>query len=135
MFNGKVELNVPLDDKIMPFLFGKGIVCQTASGKIKPTHRKKLLRCSELEIVTAFNAELRGICNYYSMASNFNRLDYFSYLMEYSCLRTLANKHKSKVKKIKELYKDGKGSWAIPYKTKQGDKLCYFAKYMDSKNI
>ncbi len=132
LFNGTVELNIPFDDKIMPFLFEKGIVYQE-NGKIKPTHRRKLLRCTELEILTAFNAELRGICNYYSMASNFNRLDYFSFLMEYSCLRTLANKHKSSVKKIKERYKDGKGGWCIPYETKQGEKVCYFAKYMDCK--
>jgi len=133
VFSGKVELNVPFDDKIMPFLFDKGIICQK-NGKIKPAHRKKLLRCTELEIVTTFNAELRGICNYYSMASNFNRLDYFAYLMEYSCLKTLANKHKSKVSKIREQYKDGKGSWSIPYTTKQGDKRCYFARYMNCKN-
>jgi hypothetical protein len=67
------------------------------------------------------------------MASNFNRLDYFAYLMEYSCLKTLANKHKSKVSKIMEQYKDGKGSWGIPYTTKHGDKRCYFARYMDCK--
>lgn len=132
LFNGTVELNIPFDDKIMPFLFEKGIVYQE-NGKTKPTHRRNLLRCTELEILTAFNAELRGICNYYSMASNFNRLDYFSFLMEYSCLRTLANKHKSSVKRIKERYKDGKGGWCIPYETKQGEKICYFAKYMDCK--
>ena len=133
VFNGKVELNVPFEDKIMPFLYDKGIISQK-NGKVKPTHRKKLLRCTELEIITAYNAELRGICNYYSMASNFNRLDYFAYLMEYSCLKTLANKHKSKIGKVLKQYKDGKGRWGIPYTTKQGDKRCYFAKYMDCKN-
>ena len=91
------------------------------------------MRCTDLEIVMTFNAQLRGICNYYSMASNFHKLNYFSYLMEYSCLKTLAAKHKSYVKIFKDKYKDGKGNWGIPYTTKKGDKRCYFAKYMECK--
>ena len=54
--------------------------------------------------------------------------------MEYSCLKTLAEKHKTTVRKIKEKYKDGNGSWVIPYTTKKGKKRCYFAKYMECKN-
>ena len=45
-------------------------------------------------------AELRGICSYYGMASNFCKLHYFAYLMEYSCLKTLASKHKTSLSKI-----------------------------------
>ena len=132
--NGMVELCVPLDEKIMRFLFDKKVIRQTADGKIKPERRKTLLRCTDFEIVSAYNAELRGICNYYSMASNFNKLCYFAYLMEYSCLKTLAGKHKSKISKIRTMYKDGRGGWGIPYETKQGRKRCYFAKYSDCKD-
>lgn len=39
--------------------------------------------------------------------------------MEYSCLKTLASKHKTSLVKIRAKYKDGFGSWAIPYETKQ----------------
>ena len=74
---------------------------------------KTLLRCTDLEIISAYNAELRGLCNYYSIASNFGKLNYFAYLMEYSCLKTLAGKHKSKISKIKAQYKDGRGGWGI----------------------
>ena len=35
--------------------------------------------------------------------------------MEYSCLMTLAAKHKSSVRKMLKQYKDGKGGWCIPY--------------------
>ena len=132
--NNHVELNVPLDDKIMGFLFEKNVISQSKDGKIEPIRRTKLQQCTPLEIVNTFNAELRGICNYYSLASNFNRLNYFAYLMEYSCLKTLASKHDSKISKIIEMYKDGKGSWGIPYETKTGSKRCYFAKYSDCKN-
>lgn len=83
--NNMTELSVPFGDKIMKFLFENKIVKQK-NGKIKPIHRCRLLRCTELEIVMTYNAELRGICNYYSMANNFCNLNYFAYLMEYSCL-------------------------------------------------
>lgn len=131
--NGMVELCVPLRDKVMHFLFDKRVIRQTEDGRIKPERRKTLLRCTDLEIVLAYNAELRGICNYYSIASNFNKLSYFAYLMECSCLKTLAGKHKCKTGRIRTMYKDGLGGWSILYQTKSGKKRCYFAKYGDCK--
>ncbi|HCQ6189426.1 group II intron reverse transcriptase/maturase [Clostridioides difficile] len=132
--NNKVELSIPFKDKIEKFLFSSGIVKQRSdNGKLEPIHRPQLLNRTDLEIVTIYNAELRGICNYYGLASNFNKLIYFNYLMEYSCLKTLAGKHRSKVSKIRVMYKDGTGKWAIPYETKTGIKKMYFANYADCK--
>ena len=128
-----VELNIPLEDKIMKFMFSKGIIEQKENGAIESVRRTKLLRCTPLEIVSTFNAEIRGISNYYSLASNYKSLNYFSYLMEYSCLKTLANKHKCTIHKVVERYKDGKGKWGIPYETKKGSKRCYIAKYSDCR--
>lgn len=130
--NNMTELTIPFQDKIMKFMFDKKIIYQK-NGVIKPLHRAALFNCTELEIVATYNAELRGICNYYSMASNFCNLNYFSYLMEYSCLKTLANKHKCTIGKIKNKYKDGKGKWCIPYQTKTKSKQCYFASYQECK--
>ena len=129
-FNGKVELLIP-QEKINKFLFSKGIVRQKKNGEMFPICRVPLRNSTDLEIIAVFNAELRGIGNYYSLASNFCDLHYFSYLMEYSCLKTLAAKHKTRITKIRKMFKDGKGSWAIPYETKVGGKLMYFAKYSD----
>jgi len=131
--NNSVELNVPLNEKIRPFLLSKGIVRQRKDGTLYPVHRYVLESLTDLEIVTVYNAELRGICNYYNMASNFCKLDYFAYLMEYSCLKTLAGKHKTTTSKIRSMYKDGQGGWAIPYKTKDEAKRCYFAKFRNCK--
>ena len=132
--NNKVELSIPFKDKIEKFLFSNGIVKQRSdNGKLEPIHRPQLLNRTDLEIATIYNAELRGICNYYGLASNFNKLIYFNYLMEYSCLKTLAGKHRSKVSKIRAMYKDGTGKWAIPYETKTGIKKMYFANYADCK--
>ena len=132
--NNKVELSIPFKDKIEKFLFSNGIVKQRSdNGKLEPIHRPQLLNRTDLEIVNIYNAELRGICNYYGLASNFNKLIYFNYLMEYSCLKTLAGKHRSKVSKIRAMYKDGTGKWAVPYETKTGIKKMYFANYADCK--
>lgn len=132
--NNKVELNVPLKDKIEKFLFAKKVIIQKENGELYPVARKSLLRCTDLEIVSAYNAELRGICNYYNLASNFCMLNYFEYFMEYSCLKTLASKHKSTVSKMKQKFRNGSGHWGVPYETKSGSKICNFAKYSEGKN-
>jgi group II intron reverse transcriptase/maturase len=132
--NNMTELAIPFGDKIHRFLFENSVVEQN-NGKLEPVRRLSLLRLTDFEIVSTYNAELRGICNYYHMASNFCHLNYFAYLMEYSCLKTLAAKHKSTIHKIAAMYKDGSGKWAIPYETKQGKKRLYFADYRECKQV
>ena len=131
--NGGVELLVPLNDKIRPFVFTKGVAIQKEDGSMFPVHRKYLVGLTDLEIVSVYNAELRGICNYYGMASNFCKLHYFAYLMEYSCLKTLASKHKTSLSRTIDKFNDGTGKWGIPYETKLGSKRRYFANYADCK--
>ena len=136
--NGGVELLVPLNDKIRQFVFTKGVAIQKEDGSMFPVHRKylvglTLVGLTDLEIVSVYNAELRGICNYYGMASNFCKLHYFAYLMEYSCLKTLASKHKTSLSKIINKFNDGTGKWGVPYETKLGSKRRYFANYADCK--
>ncbi|WP_285023685.1 reverse transcriptase domain-containing protein [Lactococcus garvieae] len=132
--NGSVELLVPLQDKIRQFIFDKKIAIQKKDSSWFPVHRKYLIRSTDLEIITIYNSELRGICNYYGLASNFNQLNYFAYLMEYSCLKTIASKHKGTLSKTISMYKDGSGSWGIPYETKQGKRRRYFAKFSECKS-
>ena len=131
--NGSVELNVPFEDKIMPFLFEKSVIRQTHDGEIEYIARKYLYRCTDLEILDTYNSELRGICNYYSIASNFSGLKYFAYLMEYSCLKTLAGKHKSTSKKMRDQFHVA-GGWGIPYETAKGRQFRIFTKYSDCKD-
>lgn len=126
-----MELAVPLGDKIQPFLFKHGVVKQKENGELEPIHRNDLLRLTDLEIVSAYDAELRGICNFYYLAGNFYKLHYMSYLMEYSCLKTLAFKHRCTIGKIKEKFSDKKGGWCIPYETKKGMKYLYLSKHSD----
>lgn len=128
----KVELLIPIEDKLNRFLFDHGVIKQK-DGVKKPCKRGQLIRLTDYEIVSSYNAELRGISNYYNIASNFCDLQYFAYLMECSCLKTLAAKHRCKTSKIRVMFQDGKGGWCIPHKTKYGDNPLYFARYRDSK--
>ena len=122
--NNTVELLIPLKDKVEKYLFNKGAVKQrTDNGKLEPVARVDLTRNTDLEIVTTYDAEIRGLCNFYFLASNYRSLNYFSYLMEYSCLKTLAWKHRCKLSKIYDKYRIGAKRWGIPYETKAGKKV------------
>lgn len=133
--NYTVELLAPMNDKIIPFLLTKGVATQSATDNtLVSTMRTALIGMTDLEIVMTYNSELRGVCNYYALASNFGNLSYFAFLMEYSCLKTLARKHKCSIAQIRERYKDGHGKWCIPYQTKTGKHYCYFAKFSDCKD-
>lgn len=130
----KVALSIPHAEKIEKFMFAKKAIIQTNGGalKFKPVHRTALLNLSDSEIVEHYNAEMRGLLNYYNLAVDYHTLDYFCYLMEYSCLKTIANKHKTSIRKIIRLYKDGK-TWSVPYETKEGTKRVRPVKIADCK--
>ena len=131
--NNTVELLIPLKDKVKKYLFNKGAVKQrTDNGKLEPVARVDLTRNTDLEIVTTYDAEIRGLCNFYFLASNYRSLNYFSYLMEYSCLKTLAWKHRCKLSKIYDKYRIGAKRWGIPYETKNGKKVRKLTKFNET---
>lgn len=128
----KVALSVPHTEKIEKFMFAKKVIRQKENGEFQPIHRAGLLNLADYEIVEQYNAEARGLCNYYNLACDYHTLDYFCYLMEYSCLKTIANKHKTSIRKIIRQYKDGK-TWSVPYETKAGTKRVRPVKIADCK--
>ena len=129
--NQSVELLVPFE-KIEQFMYQREIVIQAKDGSLIPWQRGAMAGLTDLEVVDTYNSQARGICNYYSLASNFSKLTYFVYLMEYSCLKTLAKKHKSRISAIKKMYQCGH-SWGIPYETKSGKKRMMIIKFSDLK--
>lgn len=80
--NNMTELSVPFEDKIHKFIFSKGIAKQKLDETLLPVHRKHLVNLTDLEILSTYNAELWGICNYYNMAVDFHKLSYLEYLIE-----------------------------------------------------
>jgi len=127
-----VALTIPHREKIENFLFAENVIRQKPDGVFEPIHRPGLLNQADYEIVEQYNAEARGLCNYYHMACDYHTLSYFCYLMEYSCLKTIANKHKSTIRKLIRKYKHGK-TWAVLYKTKKGTNYVKSVKIADCK--
>lgn len=76
----------------------------------KPKHRPYLINSDDLEILERYNAEIRGIYNFYSIANNCHSLHTFKYIMEYSMYKTYASKYRSSVVQICKKYKKDGGS-------------------------
>lgn len=119
-------------ERIEKFMYDREIVVQGKDGNMIPWQRGAMAGLSDLEIIDTYNSQTRGICNYYNLASNFAKLSYFVYLMEYSCLKTLAKKHKTRISAIKKMFKAGK-SWGVPYDIKSGKKRMMIIKFSDLK--
>lgn len=82
----------------------------------KAKHRPYLLTSSEVEIITMYNSEMRGFCNYYIFANNVkHELNKLSYLSFRSLVKTLAGRSKTKMSTIFKRLKDG-NEWVLKYK-------------------
>ncbi|MRX56884.1 group II intron reverse transcriptase/maturase [Bacillus idriensis] len=95
--------------------------------KWKSAHRTYLIQNDDLEILSIYNAEIRGLYNYYQLANNVYKLDSFKHIMEYSMYKTFANKYKSSVKKIINKFRLN-GHFGVRYDTISGKKVSYFYK-------
>lgn len=127
VYRGKIRLFVP-DGTIEKVIMKRKMVKDINAKEWKILHRPELLKLTPLEIVETYNAELRGLYNYYCLADNVSmKMWQLRYVMEYSCLKTLAGKYRTSIAKIKEKYRDGK-QWGIPYETKREKKIAYFFK-------
>ncbi len=82
----------------------------------KAKHRPYLLTASEVEIVTMYNSELRGLANYYILAKNVKyELSQLVYLAHRSLIKTLAGRSKTKMTVIYKRLKQG-NEWVLKYK-------------------
>lgn len=91
----------------------------------KGIHRGKLVNKDDIEIIRKYNAEIRGIYNYYRLANNVSVLNKFHYIMESSILRTFAAKYKSTLNKMKSKYFIN-DVFSVRYETKAGLRYCEF---------
>lgn len=72
--------------------------------------RPERITLSDAEIILAYNAELRGLANYYALALNAKReMNTLASLCWGSLLKTLANKHRSSVSKTAKRLKTDDG--------------------------
>lgn len=121
-FNGSVVLKVNKDVALKKLQRYEAIKLVEKNGKIiwKPMARTRLIHMKPEELVTLYNAEIRGFYNYYSIAYNASSVcSSFGYVMEYSLCKTLAHKVNSTVSKIKRKYTH-KGDFIVPYLDSKG---------------
>ena len=128
--NGKAAFCVPLKDKIETYLITNEYAIRRADGRLQPIAAKGHRNRPDNEIISIYNAQIRGIYNYYRLACNFSKLDYFVYIMEYSCLKTLAAKHRTTMAQARASRRIGK-RWGVKYMTKHGKKNLLFLNMTD----
>lgn len=93
----------------------------------KAIHRPKLINLRDIEILSKYNSEVRGLYNYYILACNVCAIGKFASLMHYSMLKTFANKYRTTANKIKAKYFRN-GRFTVIYPTKKGTKESVFFK-------
>ena len=79
--------------------------CQAYMQNDKPTHRTALLHDEDFSIVSRYQAEYRGVVQYYLLAYNVHHLRRLHRVMELSLTKTLAGKHKTSARKMRRKYK------------------------------
>ena len=79
----------------------------------------------DIEILSTYNAEIRGLYNFYSLANDAYKIGKFANIMKYSMLKTFANKYKTNVHRIKDRFYKG-GQFTVEYPTKSGNKQAVF---------
>lgn len=124
VYSGIVQLRMPLEKWTAKLLeYGAIRIKKDESGKErwKTMPRGKLINRTDIEILSRYNSEIRGLYNYYAIAGNVSTLNHFSSRMKYSMLKTFGSKYRCKVRKIKERYVKN-GEFTVAYKTKSGMK-------------
>lgn len=111
-------LNVP-HEKWVDKLKDLRVLKITPNGTWKPVHRTSLIHLDDLEILQIYNAQIRGMYNYYKLAKNVSVLNKFYYHMKYSLYKTFANKYKTSINKITNKYCEN-GVFTVTYSTKKG---------------
>lgn len=122
--NGKILLYVPHDKWLKRLLTYDALKIkydkQHDNKEIwEPVRRSCLLHLDDLEILNQYNAEIRGLYNYYRLANNVSVLNNFYYVMRYSMLKTFAGKYRTRISKIIRKYRKGK-DFAVEYLQKNG---------------
>ncbi|MHB8629099.1 MAG: HNH endonuclease [Aggregatilineales bacterium] len=135
--NGTIQLLVPTDvvrEKLKPFV---------SNGKA--SHHNARVNAPLLDTLTLYNAEIRGLYNFYCLATDVStKLGKFKFFHYYSLLKTVARKEKCSVAQVLSRYgvdvklKQKSGTrklFGVTYQTNSGTKtLTYFDEPLRKKN-
>lgn len=120
-FGAKVQLeigNATMRKKLLDY---DAMTISVRNGKEvwKPKSRPSMKNNDDLEILTQYNAEIRGLRNYYSIANNSSTIDSFYNIMEYSMYKTYACKYQTSTRKIIRKYTEGR-DFIVKYENRKG---------------
>jgi hypothetical protein len=94
--NGHIALRLPksvVQEKSLPYLKGR-----------KPIHNSFLMINQDFSIVHDYQTKLRGLYQYYALATNVSQLHHLKWIMEQSLMKTLAAKHQCSVREMLAKY-------------------------------
>ena len=83
----------------------------------QPAHRNELIHDEDYSIVDRYQAEFRGVVQYYLLALNVSHFGKLQWVMQQSLAKTLATKHKTTCRKIIRCYKS-------TVQTEHGERAC-----------
>lgn len=126
-YTGRIKLYVPKEKWLNRLLSYGALKINLVEGKEvwEPTRRPGLMRLDDIEILNQYNAEVRGLYNYYRLAHNVSVLNSFLYVMKFSMYKTFAGKYRTSMRKIIRKYSRD-GDFIVSYPTKKGTKSTVF---------
>ena len=131
-----VKLLVPREKwvaKLLEYKAMKIVINNNGKERYKALHRGKLINKPDIEILSAYNSEIRGLYNFYSLANDSFKIGIFANVMKYSMFKTFANKYRTNVHRIKDRFFKG-NSFTVEYQTKGGQKQAvYYNKGFERK--
>ena len=111
--NGRIGLRVPV--KVIEQH------CQAYMVNGKPAHRPEFIHDADFSIADRYQAEYRGVVQYYLLALNVSHLGRLEWVMQKSLTKTLANKHRTTAAKVFRRYKS-------TVQTEHGERACLTVK-------
>ena len=123
VYNGEVRLYMPRNtvrDKLLKY---DVLQINTDGGGReiwRPMPRLDLAYLSPHVIMSTYNAEIRGLYNYYRMACNVCSLNSFGYMMKRSCQKTLGAKYRTRFVNIESQFMIN-GIMVATYRNKKGE--------------
>jgi hypothetical protein len=123
-----VRLLVPREKwvaKLLEYKAMKVTLNNNGKERYKALHRGKLINKPDIEILSAYNSEIRGLYNFYSIANDSYKIGIFANIMKYSMFKTFANKYRTNVHRIKDRFFKG-NSFTVEYQNKSGTKQAVF---------
>ena len=129
-YTGRIKLYVPKEKWLKRLLSYGALKIQydknNGNKEIwEPICRSGLRNLDDLEILNQYNAEIRGLYNYYRIAHNATVLNNFLYEMKYYMYKTFAGKYRTSMRKIIQKYTKNR-VFVITYQGKSGEKSVVF---------